>query len=207
MPLSRPCANSAYPDRSKWWASCPLFYLGNVAQSEIIQRIWAQVEPIAVGDGLEIVDIEFQREGRGNTLRVYLDQAGGGGIDLEALTRFSRQAGDVLDVHDLIPGPYHLEVSSPGVNRRLRVPDQFRRYVGQRVKVRATESIAGRRTIAGTLQAVEEDGIVVLEDGREDFVPFDVIAQANHEYDFGSKRNPPRGGARRQHDTGTQSRH
>lgn len=178
-----------------------------MVNSEIIQRIWAQVEPIAAGDGLEVVDIEFQREGRGTTLRVYLDQAGGGGIDLESLTRFSRQAGDVLDVYDVIPGPYNLEVSSPGVNRRLRVPDQFRRYIGQRIRVRATEPIAGRRTISGTLRTVEPDGVVVMDDGREDFIPFDVIAQANHEYDFGSKRNPPKGGARRQHDTGTQSRH
>lgn len=179
-----------------------------MAQSEIIQRIWAQVEPIAAGDGLEVVDIEFHREGRGNILRVYLDQAGGGGIDLESLTRFSRQMGDVLDVHDFIPGPYNLEVSSPGVNRRLRVPDHFRRYVGQRVRVRATEPIAGRRTISGILRAVEADGVVVADDeGRDDFVPFDAIAQANHEYDFGSKRNSPKGGARRQHDTGTQSRH
>jgi ribosome maturation factor RimP len=173
----------------------------------MIQRIWAHVDPIAAGDGLEVVEIEFQREGRGNILRVYLDQAGGGGIDLESLTRFSRQIGDVLDAHDLIPGPYNLEVSSPGVNRRLRVPEHFRRYLGQRVRVRATEPIAGRRTISGTLRAVDADGVVLAEDGREDFVPFDAIAQANHEYDFGSKRNPSKGGARRQHDTGTQSRH
>jgi ribosome maturation factor RimP len=178
-----------------------------MTQVEVIQRIWAQVEPIAVGEGLEVVDIEFHREGRGNTLRVYLDQAGGGGVDLDALTRVSRQLGDVLDVYDFIPGPYNLEVSSPGVNRRLRLPDHFRRYIGQRVRVRATAPINGRRTLLGVLRAVEADGVVVADDGREDFVPFDAIAQANHEYDFGSKRNPPKGGARRLHATGTQSRH
>ena len=176
-------------------------------QAEMIQRIWAQVEPIAAEDGLEVVDIEFHREGHGNTLRVYLDQAGGGRIDLDALTRVSRQLGDLLDVYDFIPGPYNLEVSSPGVNRRLRVPDHFRRYIGQRVRVRATEPINGRRSFLGILRAVEADGVVVAEDGREDFVPFDTIAQANYEYDFGPKRNPPKGGARRQHATGTQSRH
>ncbi len=177
-----------------------------MTQTEIIQRIWAQVEPIAAEDGLEVVEIEFQREGRGNTLRVYLDRAGGGGIDLDALTRFSRRAGDVLDVFDFIPGPYNLEVSSPGINRRLRVPDHFRRYLGQRVRVKASEPIGGRRTLVGTLAAVETDGVIVADDGREDFVPFDAITQANHEFQFGSKPRP-KGRPRRQHDSGTQSRH
>ena len=176
-------------------------------QADMVQRIWAQLEPIAAADGLEVVDIEFHREGHGNTLRVYLDKAGGGGIDLDVLTRFSRQLGDVLDVYDFVPGPYNLEVSSPGVNRRLRLPDHFRRYIGQRVRVRATEPINGRRTFLGTLRAVDPEGVIVADESREDFVPFDAIAHANHEYDFGSKRNPPKGGARRQHATGTQSRH
>ena len=176
-------------------------------QSDMIQRIWAQVEPVAAEDGLEVVDIELHREGRGNTLRVYLDQAGGGRIDLDALTRVSRQLGDLLDTYDLIPGPYNLEVSSPGVNRRLRLPEHFRRYIGGKVRVRTSEPINGRRSFLGTLQAVEPDGVVVAEDGREDLIPFAIIAHANYEYDFGSKRNPPKGGARRQHATGTQSRH
>ena len=175
--------------------------------ADLVQKIWAQLEPIASGDGLEVVDIEFHRETHGNTLRVYLDKAGGGGIDLDSLTRFSRQLGDVIDAYDAIAGPYKLEVSSPGVNRRLRLPDHFRRYIGQRVRVRATEPINGRRTFLGTLRAVDPEGVIVADESREDFVPFDAIAHANHEYDFGSKRNPPKGGARRQHATGTQSRH
>lgn len=173
----------------------------------MIQRIWAQVEPIALDEGLEVVDIEFQREGRGTTLRVYLDRAGGGGIDLDSLTKFSREAGDVLDVHDLIPGRYNLEVSSPGVNRRLRVPEHFRRFIGQRVRLRLNEPLDGRRTLLGTLAAVEADGVVLDDGARRDFCPFDRIAQANHEYDFGSKPLTSKGPARRQHDSGTQSRH
>jgi ribosome maturation factor RimP len=177
-------------------------------QADVIQKIWAQVEAIAAEDGLEVVDIELHREGRGNTLRVYLDRAGGvGGVDLDALTRVNRQLGDLLDVYDYIAGPYNLEVSSPGVNRRLRLPDHFRRYLGQRVRVRTHAPINGRRTFLGTLKAVEQEGIVVAYDSREDFVPFDTIAQANYEYDFGSKGIPAKGGARRQHATGTQSRH
>lgn len=185
----------------------PTFLFGEPMPSEVIQKIWARVEPIAAAEGLEVVDIELHREGRGNTLRVYLDQAGGGGIDLDSLTRMNRQLGDVLDVYDFIAGPYNLEVSSPGVNRRLRMPEQFRRYLGKRVRVRSTEPIDGRRTIVGILEAVDPDGIVVAEGGRSNFVPFAAIAQANHEYDFPTKPGPSKGGARRQHATGTQSRH
>ncbi len=155
-------------------------------QSATTQRVWALVEPIAGDKGLEIVDIELHREGRGNVLRVYMDGQGGGGVDLETLSQVSRELSAVLDVDDTIPGRYTLEVSSPGINRRLRVPEQFRRYIGQRVRVRSTEPIGGRRTFLGTLVAVQADGVVVDTDGHESFVPFASVAQANYEYDFGA---------------------
>ncbi len=177
-------------------------------QATTIQHIWTLVEPIAVEEGLEIVDIEFQREGRGTCLRIFLDsQGGGGGVDLEALARVSRQVGDVLEVHEAIAGPYTLETSSPGVNRRLRVPEHFRRYLGQRVRVRTTTPIDGRRTFLGTLQAVQIDGVVIAADGREDFVAFAAMAHANYEYDFVADRAQGRGGVRRHNATGTHSGH
>jgi ribosome maturation factor RimP len=159
-------------------------------QSATTQRIWELVEPIAADSGLEIVDIELHREGRGNVLRVYLDREGGsGGVDLDALTRVSRELSAALDVDDLIPSRYTLEVSSPGINRRLRVPAQFQRYIGEQVRVRTFEPIDGRRTFLGTLRAVHIDGVVITTTpDREDFVPFNAIAHANYEHDFSAKR-------------------
>ena len=177
-------------------------------QATTIQRIWALVEPVATQEGLEIVDIELQREGRGTTLRVYLDRQGGDSpVDLDSLARASRQLSPLLDVHDLVPGRYTLEVSSPGINRRLRLPGHFRRYIGQRVRVRAAVPIEGRRTFVGTLEAVDERGVTVCGTDRKDIVPFSLIAQANYEHDFGARFPAPAGGPRRHHATGTESRH
>ena len=82
------------------------------------------------------------------------------------------------------PGRYTLEVSSPGINRRLRRPDHFRRYVGKRVRVRTIERHDGRRSFVGRSAAVENEGIVVEIDEGEQFIPFDDIAQANYEHEF-----------------------
>jgi ribosome maturation factor RimP len=154
----------------------------------IQQRLWALVEPIAAAAGLETVDIELTKEGGGTVLRIYLDRrGGGGGIDLNTLARISGQLSDELHVHDPLPGPYTLEVSSPGINRRLRVPEHFRRYIGERIRVRCSVPVEGRRNFVGTLRAVTGEGVVVVQDERECFVPFQAIAQANYEHDFGAE--------------------
>ncbi len=154
-----------------------------------MQRLWALVEPTAAAAGLETVDIELTREGGGTVLRIYLDRRGGGGVDLDTLARISGQLSDELDVHDPIPGPYTLEVSSPGINRRLRVPEQFKRYIGERIRIRCSVAVGGRRNFLGTLRAVTAEGVVVLQGEQECFVPFEAIAQANYEYDFGAERS------------------
>jgi len=145
----------------------------------VTERVWEIAEPLATHEGMEVVDVEFHRESRGMVLRVYLDRAGG--VSLDDLTRVSRQLGDLLDVHDAVPGTYSLEVSSPGINRRLRRPDHFQRYVGKRVRVRTAHPIAGRRNFVGTLQAVQPDAVVIGETHSAETIPFADIAQANYE--------------------------
>lgn len=159
--------------------------------SSVAERVWALAEPLAQQEGLEIVDTEFHREGRGTVLRVYVDRLGGtppdggrSGVSLDELTRFSRQLGDVIEVHGAVPGPYTLEASSPGVNRRLRVPAQFARYVGRRVRVRTVEPLSGRRAFVGELRTVNDEGISLGALPGEQFIRFGEIAQANYEYDF-----------------------
>lgn len=87
-------------------------------------------------------------------------------------------------MHDVVPGRYLLEVSSPGINRRLRQPEHFRRYLGKRVRVRTIERSEGRRSYVGALRAVEAGGIVVAAADGDQFIRFDNIAQANYEHDF-----------------------
>jgi len=151
----------------------------------VTDRVWQLAEPLVTHEGLEIVDVEFHRENRGMVLRLYLDRAGGeGGVSLDDLTRVSRQLGDILDVHDAVPGSYNLEVSSPGINRRLRRPDHFRRYLGKKIRVRAVEQLNGRRSFVGVLQAVDAEGIAVADAEGSHRIPFVEIAQANYESDF-----------------------
>ena len=154
----------------------------------VVERVWDIAEPLALQAGLEVVDIEFRWENRGMVLRLYMDRAGGsgldgraGGVSLDDLARVSRQLGDLLDVQEAVPGRYTLEVSSPGVNRRLRRADHFQRYLGKKVRVRTTIPIDGRRTFAGALDTVEAHGIRVTDKDCGRFIPFADIAQANYE--------------------------
>jgi ribosome maturation factor RimP len=151
-------------------------------QSLVAKRAWEVSEALVGHEGMEIVDIEYHREGHGAVLRFYLDRDDGIGVD--ELATMSRRLGDLLEVHDVVPGHYTLEVSSPGINRRLRQPEHFRRYVGKRVRVRTLGRSEGRRQFVGALRAVEERGIVVDAADGSRFIEFDDIAKANYEHDF-----------------------
>jgi len=145
----------------------------------VAERVWKIAEPLVTDEGMEMVDVEYHRESHGAVLRLYLDRDGG--VSLDDLTRVSRQVGDLLDVHNAVPGKYTLEVSSPGINRRLRRPDHFQRYLGQQVRVRTQAPLDGRRVFLGPLTAVDADGITVLQDGVPCTIRFAEIAQANYE--------------------------
>jgi ribosome maturation factor RimP len=166
-------------------------------EKSVRKEVWQIVEPLLGAEGLELVDIEYRSEAHGTMLRLFIDRKGG--VSLDDLAPLSRRLGDALDVHEAVPGAYTLEVSSPGINRRLRQPDHFRRYVGKRVRVRCSEYHNGRRSFLGPLLAVENDGIVVGLDAGREFIPFDDIAQANYEHEFeptsstrGARRSAPR---------------
>jgi len=145
----------------------------------VAEHVWEIAEPLVIQEGLEMVDVEYRREARGMVLRLYLDREGG--VSLDDLTRVSRQLGDVLDVHQIVPGSYTLEVSSPGINRRLRRPDHFRRFVGKPVRVRTVTPLDGRRSFLGNLEGVEPDGIRLRCSEGSRFIGFAEIAQANYQ--------------------------
>ena len=161
---------------------------------ETLDRLWEMVEPLAAGQGLEVVDVELRHEGSsGRVLRVYLDRVGGPdeapGVD--DLGRVSRELGDLLDVYDVVAGSYTLEVSSPGLDRPLRKPEHFARFVGRRVRIHAGELIGGRRNFRGPLHDAGGEGVTVLQDGREVFSPFGLIVKANVEYEWASQDAEP----------------
>lgn len=153
----------------------------------IRDRVRDLAEPLVRQAGLELFDVEYKPDRGGMVVRVYL-QRPGGRVSLDEITALSRQLGDVFEVHDAVPGRYHLECSSPGLERALRNPGHFRGAIGERVSVRVREPIAERRLLKGTLQAVGEDGISIDdgEVGRVD-VPFGLINEARTEFVPGQK--------------------
>ena len=167
----------------------------NVETDPKILRIWEIAEPVALDAGLELVDIEHRREGHGTVLRLLLDRPGG--VSIDDLTTISREISDLLDVHsDAVPGTFTLEVSSPGINRPLTRPAHFVAHVGKRVHVRTRMPIGDRHSFRGTIESVNDDGIVVADSTAERHqIPFSAIARANYQHEFpaaGGKRGPGR---------------
>jgi ribosome maturation factor RimP len=156
----------------------------------VTQRVWELAEPLALAQGLELLDVKYRPEGGRVILRLLIDRPDGG-VTLDQLTRVSRELGDVLDAHDAVPGRYTLECSSPGLNRPLLREAHFRRAVGQRVHVQTREPIGDRRHFRGTLEAVGDDGVTVRDGAGSHAVPFAAIERANIEYDFNRPAGPP----------------
>ena len=146
--------------------------------------IWELVAPLTQMEGIEIVDIELRHEGsrNGRVLRLYLDKEGGPTMD--DLSRVSREVSDLLDSHDVVNGAYTLEVSSPGINRPLKRPEHFARFVGKKVRVRTREVVNGRRSFLGQLLEVSTDKISLNQDGTRCEIPFALIEKSNYEHDW-----------------------
>lgn len=119
------------------------------------ERVRSVVEPPLSDKGFEVVDVERQ----GHVLRVTVDRAGG--IDLEAVTEATRLVNELLDRHELVGDKTTLEVSSPGIERPLRTPEHFKRFVGTEVAVKAKASTEGDRRLTGVLEAADDEGVVV----------------------------------------------
>jgi len=147
----------------------------------IIDRVRAIVLPIVLSEGMELVDIEYRRESGGWVLRVILDKQGG--VTLDDCTRVSQEVGRNLDVEDMIPTSYALEVSSPGLSRPLKTEKDFTKYLHQLVKVKTVDPIENRRQFKGKLLAVSENGVEIQVDGRSFQIAFSNVAKANLEVD------------------------
>ena len=120
-----------------------------------VEKIREIAERVAQSSGLELVDVELLGGGKARMLRVYIDKPGG--VTHEDCSNFSREAGTIFDVEDAVPGgSYTLEVSSPGLDRRLSKADEFERFVGSIVKVMTREPVNGNRHFEGRLKAFQD---------------------------------------------------
>ena len=123
----------------------------------VIDKIEEFAEALLPSLGLELVEVQFRREGHGWVLRLFIDCEGG--VSLDNCTEVSREVSRFLDVEDLIGHAYHLEVSSPGLERPLRSLADFQKFSGEKARIRLRESLDGQKVFIGTIGQVEHDTI------------------------------------------------
>lgn len=150
--------------------------------------IWAAAEPVLSSLGLELVDVEVVGSGRARTLRLTVDRDGG--IDLDTLAEANRPVSAALDAVDALSGPYTLELSSPGLERPLRRPAEFRRFVGTTVSVKTLETVSGARRHRGLLVDADDGGIALEVEGEHRRFPYAGIASARTVFEWGPAPKP-----------------
>jgi ribosome maturation factor RimP len=135
-------------------------------------------------EGIEVWDVEVLGSGRSRVVRVYIDKPSG--VTHADCELVSQQLGALLDVEDVIPGPsYQLEVSSPGVERKLRKLEDFQRFAGEKARIALKEPLDNQRRFEGTIQGVEGDEIVfAASTGKSIRVRMEKIDKANLKFDW-----------------------
>ena len=145
--------------------------------ARVSPAVKALIEPVVTGLGYELVGVEYLAQGRHSLLRVYVDSEAG--ITVDDCADVSRQLSAMLDVEDPLPGTYSLEVSSPGLDRPLFEAADFDRFAGSQVRIRLASPLDGQRKFKGVLKGIQDNNVLLMEDGREVSVPLDRIAKAN----------------------------
>ena len=166
----------------------PLFYcikpMSVIDKEATVAKITEMAQRAGEAEGLEIVEVQLLGAGRGRVLRIFIDRPEGvSHADCEFI---SQQVGTILDVEDVLPGEsYTLEVSSPGLERKLSKARDFERFVGQKAKVVLREPVENQRSWVGTLTGVSE-GIVALEPsaGKVIHFPLTQVEKANLKFEW-----------------------
>lgn len=169
----------------------------SAAESSRVEKIRAIAERVARSRGLDVFDVQFRREAQGWVLRIYLDKPGATvvagragsavaeGVTVDDCREVSHEVGTLLDVEDAIGHRYTLEVSSPGLDRPLRGPDDYRRFAGCLAKMVLLEAVNGQKHLAGRLQGLEGDEVLVADvKGRVQRIRLGLIARARLEVEF-----------------------
>jgi len=155
-----------------------------------VDRVRQIAERVAASAGLEVVEVEFRGGGKSRMLRVFIDRIAGGdagmpvGVTHEDCANFSREFGTILDVEDAVPGgSYTLEVSSPGLDRKLTRPADFERFTGSRVKLMTKQPVNGNRCFEGRLESFRE-GLLTLDLSAMRKKPRPAAAEQKIEIEF-----------------------
>jgi ribosome maturation factor RimP len=167
------------------------------AGADVLARVRPLAERVAAAYGLEIFDLQFRREARGWVLRVYIDRPEGvepetarpgvpeDSIGIEECAQVNRELGTLLDVEDVCSQPYTLEVSSPGLDRPLRGPSDYRRFSGRLAKIVLAETVDGQTFFSGRLGGLSGEEVLLTDEaGRLRHIPLAAIARARLDVEF-----------------------
>jgi ribosome maturation factor RimP len=150
---------------------------------KLIEEVERELTELVTGEGLELLATEIQGSGPRMVLRLVVD--GPDGVTLDQCAEVSRQASALLDVEDPIRHTYTLQVSSPGLDRKLYRREDYARYVGRQVKVRMEPSFRDHRIVVGELLGLDGDQLRLrAESGDEVALPYDLVLEARLEVDW-----------------------
>lgn len=152
-----------------------------------VQNVWLLAEPYVRDAGFDLIEVQAGREPTGWVVRLFIDApavAGAGpvtvgSVGLDDCERVSRDVSAALDVADIVPHAYQLEVSSPGLDRPLRRERDFARFVGESARIRLMDGVEGRRNFHGTIRGAKNGRVEIACDGRSYEIPIDDIQRAN----------------------------
>jgi len=154
------------------------------SRDAIIEKVQEITERVAGDAGLEVVDVQMLGGGGSRLLRIFIDKPEG--VTHADCEHISQHVGTILDIEDVIPGgKYTLEVSSPGLERKLARPREFERFVGRKVKVVLRQPVENQRTWVGALRNFAE-GIITLEPspGKSIQFPLELVERANLKFEW-----------------------
>jgi ribosome maturation factor RimP len=166
-----------------YWLKAVL-HMAQSSREALVARVTEIAERVGQSEGIEVVEVEYLGGGKARVLRITIDKPTGvthGDCEL-----ISQQVGTILDVEDLIPGAnYHLEVSSPGVERKLSKPVDFERFSGHKAKISLTEAVDSQRYWEGVLRGITKN-VIALEpsEGKLVYIPLESVRKANLKFEW-----------------------
>lgn len=154
-----------------------------IQNNEIVSKIERLIDPILIEKSFELVDLEYKSEGKGKIVRVFIDKQGG--VNMDDCSVVSRELSILLDVHDIIPGSYNLEVSSPGLTRQLKKPADFGKNIGKKLRLKLINPIKKQYVLRNVNLVDFVDNTINIEyEGKNYDIPLSSIVKANLELDF-----------------------
>ncbi|MCQ2559583.1 MAG: ribosome maturation factor RimP [Clostridia bacterium] len=178
--------NLQYPVRPNQGFSGVFSSPDNMAGNNVAAQVEKLVEPLAKQQGLEIVEVEFVKEGSQYFLRVFIDKPEG--ITLDDCESLSRKLDPVLDQADLIPYAYRLEVSSPGLERQKKKLADFVRFQGSKAVISTFAPLNGSKKHQGVLAGADQIGVTLNTAAGELLIGWEQVAKADLEIDFEEER-------------------